>query len=364
MKIGFVLLSNRSRPIPSTRVAVLNVLHLLREAGFQVDVLHEPEVATETPALPDDLFDKALAARFDMVVFQKVHGPSVLQLVGRLSAAGIKTAYLVCDLVDPVMSQRTDGTIVVTDFLRELYGPELAHKVHVVHDGIERPDVAKPAVRPIFASRRDPLKAVLVTSAQLTAVPVLANPPDWLDITIVGAYPPRQQRRARFDQARWAFAAMSAWPERRAYLRFLAHPRIHCVAWQPEAVYQRLLDADVGIIPIDVEPYTTQPGLRPPLWAVKSENRLTLKMSIGLPVVASPIPAYEPIVQQGRNGFLARNAQQWLDALQTLRDPEARARIGRAARESVQQRYSMHEQAKRLAQALSAIAGNRAGAPV
>ncbi|MBK9234573.1 MAG: hypothetical protein IPO19_00335 [Rhodoferax sp.] len=141
--------------------------------------------------------------------FQKVHGASVLQLVDQLSAAGIKTVYMVCDLVDTAMSDRTDGTIVVTDFLRELYGPGLAHKVHVVHDGIERPEVVKAAVRPTFASSRDPLRAVLVTSAQLTSVPVLKNLPDWLDITIVAAYPPRQ-RRAQFDQARWSFAAMRA----------------------------------------------------------------------------------------------------------------------------------------------------------
>lgn len=357
MKIGFVLLSNRLKPIPSTRVAVLNVLSGLQQAGLQADILHEPDQATETPALPDRLFDDVMAARLDMVVFQKVHGSAVLQLVDRLRAAGVKTAYLVCDLVDQEMAQRTDGTIVVTDFLRELYGPALAHKVHVVHDGIERSDVIKPQTRPVAASRRDPLRAVLVTSAELTAVPVLTDPPDWLDITIVAAYPPKAQRRARFDRARWAFAGMTNWADRRAYLRFLSHPRIHREAWHPDGVYRHLVDADVGIIPIDVEPYVRQSGVRPPAWAVKSENRLTLKMSIGLPVVATPIPAYETVVEQGRNAFLARDRSDWLDCLGQLRDPEARRRIGAEARRSVEARFSIREQTARLARALTMIAG-------
>lgn len=140
--------------------------------------------------------------------------------------------------------------------------------------------------------------------------------------------------------------SLSSAAERASYWRFLLNPRIRCETWKAGQVYQKLLAADIGIIPIDAQP----PHIdgRAPLWKVKSENRLTLKMSVGLPVVATPIPAYEPIVRHGENGYFAETSEQWLARLEELRDPATRERVGRAAREAVLQRYSMEEQARRF----------------
>jgi glycosyltransferase involved in cell wall biosynthesis len=111
--------------------------------------------------------------------------------------------------------------------------------------------------------------------------------------------------------------------------------------------------ADIGIIPIDASP-AHEPGSNAPKWKVKSENRLTMKMCAGLPVVATPIPAYEPVIEQGHNGFLARSRRDWIQCLEALRDPDARREIGQRARESVLVRYSMDEQARRLIAVLEA----------
>jgi glycosyltransferase involved in cell wall biosynthesis len=135
--------------------------------------------------------------------------------------------------------------------------------------------------------------------------------------------------------------------ERLDYLGFLTDRRIRRVSWDPVGVYRHLLEADVGIIPVDAES-AAEPADSVPSWMVKSENRLTLKMSVGLPVVASPIPSYEAVVQQGRNGFLARSEAEWWQHLEALRDPALRRRIGERARQSVHERYSMNEQARRL----------------
>ena len=363
MKVGFILLSARQDPLPSTRIAVLNMLPHLAKVGIEAEILYEPETAAETPSLPEGLCERILATGCDLVIFQRVRGASALRLVKRLSGIGVKTAYMVCDLVDAEMTQATDGTLAVTEFLRSLHPANLRDKIYVVHDGIERPGVVKSEPSLSHGSRLQPLRAVLVTSASLEALPVLGYPPDWLHVTIVGRYAPRQRVMDRFNGARWTLAAMAPGAERRAYLRFLFHPRIRRVAWEASDVYRHLMQADIGIIPVDVAGSwrTVVPGIQG--WMSKSENRLSLMMSVGLPVIATPIPAYEAVIDQGRNGFLARNFEQWMEALEVLREPASRARIGKAARATVHQRFSMERQAELLVAALRSIVGRSCSLP-
>ncbi len=205
-----------------------------------------------------------------------------------------------------------------------------------------------------YGSRRQPLRAVLVTSSNLQKLPVLDSLPDWLAITIVGRYPPAQARMQRFHEARWAFAKMGSGHERLAHLGFLLNPRIKTEMWTAKTVYGAMQNADIGIIPIEPTSDLAK-GTSVPVWKAKSENRLTLKMSIGLPVVATPIPAYEPVIESGKNGFLANSRADWLRDLEILRDPAARSEIGHLARASVVGRYSMNEQARLFVEALRSV---------
>lgn len=346
MKIGFVLLSNSDRPIPSTRVASLNMFPLLRAAGCDPRIAFEPDTDTATPNL-DGLLPGIVAEGYDVVVFQKVYGASVVNLARQLGQAGIRTVYSVCDFVDVPMAEATDATVCVTDYLKSLYPEALQHKIHVVHDGIERPEVQKTEWGMHHATAAHPLHAVLVTSAQLDWLPLIGDPPPWLRVTIVGRYPPPGQVLRRLREVKWqledAFRQGRGWSS----LRFLANPRIRCVAWHPADVYEQMRQADIGIIPVETGQY---PGSRPamPGWQVKSENRLSLKMCVGLPVIATPIPSYEPLIRQGENGYLASSPEDWQRCLEALRDPALRAAMGRAARATVRQRYSMEEQARLL----------------
>ena len=71
-------------------------------------------------------------------------------------------------------------------------------------------------------------------------------------------------------------------------------------------------------------------------------------MAMGLPVIASPVPAYKDIIVQGENGYLATTRDEWLACFEALRDPQRRSAVGRKARESVIHRYSKEEQALKL----------------
>jgi hypothetical protein len=73
-----------------------------------------------------------------------------------------------------------------------------------------------------------------------------------------------------------------------------------------------------------------------------------MKMSVGLPVVASPVPAYTPVIEPGGvNGYIARTRRTGSTPRRTPRPGEAQAG-GRRARAAVIERYSMKEQARRL----------------
>lgn len=329
--------------MPSTRIVVLNMFPYLRAANFDPYIVFEPAASTAMPVLPD-LAAQLKSQGFHIIFFQKVHSPSAVTLACKLRAAGIKTVFGICDYVQLPMVEATDATIAVTDHLKSLHPAALQSKIYVVHDGIEQPTLHKSSWGTHRGSISRPLKAVLVTSVGLTRLPVLISPPGWLEVTIVGAYAPALQRLQRWRDALWEFRVKKGLSEKLQYLRFVLNPRIKRLAWDATDVYTQTEQADIGIIPIESD--IKQGALTG--WQMKSENRLTLKMAMGLPVVATPIPSYLPVVQHGVNGFLAHDPTEWLSCLTALRDPEFRKSMGQQARQTAVTRYSMDRQAEKL----------------
>jgi hypothetical protein len=345
-RVGFVLCSNQAQPIPSTRIAALKMMPFLVASGIQPFVLFEPQQPNETPDL-SGVAERAIEQGCDVVVLQKIHGPSAAQLARQLAAVGVRTIYLVCDIVDAEMALATDATVVVTDYLRSLYPAALQSRIHVVHDGIEQPLACKSDWGAREGSSGQPIRAVLVTSANLDRLPVLVHPPAWLRVRIVGRY---GSGFCRYREVWWSWTALGA-RERISYLRFLADRRIDCVPWDAQGVYREMLRADIGVIPVESSAVESD-AREPEAYMVKSENRLTMKMSMGLPVIATAIPSYEAVIDQGANGFLARSKGDWAACLSALRDCGRRREMGLAARASVANRYSTDAQAAKLIRVL------------
>lgn len=354
LRVGFVLLSNSASPQPSTRIAVLNMLPFLREAGVEPVVLFDPVRASETPDLMEHR-DRILNSGCSVVVFQKVHGASVTRLAGELRERGVRTLYLVCDRVDNDLVRATDASIVVTDFLRELHARDLQSRIFVVHDGIERPEIVVDRLG-IGARRSGPVVALLVTSQTLHRLPVLRFPPPGYAVECVGRYREGVRGLERVRQIYRGMVAEGDTGKAAEVLALALHPRFKTIPWDPEGVYERIRRADVGIIPIDTS-LDVRTGAPAPDWKVKSENRLTLLMSAGLPVIATPIPSYESIIEDGVNGYFARSRTDWSTRFEILRDPMRRAEMGQRARESVVSRFSMRAQADALIAVLRRVAG-------
>jgi glycosyltransferase involved in cell wall biosynthesis len=352
-KIAFALLSNSRNPIPSTRIACLNLFPYLHQAGYLPDVVFEPVEPHEMPRV-DGLVEKVLDGGYETVVFQKIHGDSVLQAIKRLRQAGVRTIYSVCDLVDNDMAGAVDATVAVTHYLRSMYDPRLHPRIHVVHDGIERPDICRKVAsdRPQRGARS--LIAGLVTSHSPYAVPVLGVLPDPWRAHIIGRFPAVHPWWQRLRRARWGTSGSHSLTSTLRILRAALHPRVRHISWDPVTVYNRLLACDIGIIPIDAAANGGGQA-SPPGWKLKSENRLTLKMALGLPVIATPIPSYEAVIRHAENGFFARSRADWLSCLKRLQDPQVRMEVGARARQAVLARYSMEAQAQAFIDVLEAV---------
>ena len=112
------------------------------------------------------------------------------------------------------------------------------------------------------------------------------------------------------------------------------------VPWKKENEKQTLLSFDAGIMP-----------LRDDIWSRgKCGLKLIQYMASGLPSVASSVGAAEEIISEGVNGFLASEPAQWKEALMHLAlDVDLRKRMGAAARETAEDKYSLKTWGPRVA---------------
>lgn len=131
--------------------------------------------------------------------------------------------------------------------------------------------------------------------------------------------------------------------------------RVALRQWGLASELRELQGFDIGIMPMPDTEWTRG----------KCGFKTLLYMSVGLPSVSSPIGVTTDIVQDERNGFLATTSAEWVDKLSRLvEDAELRRTMGRAGRQSVEEKYSLRAQAPRLLDVLEeAASGRAAGRP-
>jgi glycosyltransferase involved in cell wall biosynthesis len=65
-------------------------------------------------------------------------------------------------------------------------------------------------------------------------------------------------------------------------------------------------------------------------------------LSVGVPVVCTPVGINSDIVKNGENGFWATNDQEWVDRLSALiQNPDLRSQMGLMGMGTVEQEYSL-----------------------
>jgi glycosyltransferase involved in cell wall biosynthesis len=122
------------------------------------------------------------------------------------------------------------------------------------------------------------------------------------------------------------------------------------IPWSEATEVAEINKFSIGIMPLQATPWELG----------KCGFKLLQVMAAGLPVVASAVGANAQIVRHGVNGFLASSAQEWREAIATLgADRALREQMGREARKTVEEHYSLSAVIDSLAFLLEGVATGR-----
>ena len=125
-------------------------------------------------------------------------------------------------------------------------------------------------------------------------------------------------------------------------------------AWSHEREVSDLQGFDIGIMPLPDDRWTR----------LRSHLKVRQYFGVGVPAVVSPVGVNKEVVEDGVNGFWATNDNQWLDRLvRLIDDVPLRHRMGRAARITIQKRYSAETWANKVLRVLEDVVQRRAQSP-
>ncbi len=130
---------------------------------------------------------------------------------------------------------------------------------------------------------------------------------------------------------------------------------VRLVPWRADSEADDLRPLDVGLMPLPDDAWSRG----------KCGMKALQYMALGIPPVVAPVGVNATLVSHGVSGFHARHDDEWIAALlRLIRAPELRARLGMAARATVEREFSAAVQAPRVAALLRDVAVGTAGGPV
>jgi glycosyltransferase involved in cell wall biosynthesis len=121
---------------------------------------------------------------------------------------------------------------------------------------------------------------------------------------------------------------------------------VEALPWRAETEVADLRAMDIGVMPLPDDKWS----------AGKCGLKALQYMALGVPTVCSPVGVNTEIIRDGENGLIAGTEDEWVEKLsRLLRSAELRARLGRAGRATVEERYSAATQAPRVYQVIESV---------
>ena len=109
--------------------------------------------------------------------------------------------------------------------------------------------------------------------------------------------------------------------------------KLKFVEWKQSSEIEDLSQIDIGIMPLpDNE------------WAKGKCGFKGLQyMALEIPTIMSPVGVNTEIIEDGKNGFLASNKNEWISKLSALiESKELREELGRNGRKTIEDNYSVN----------------------
>jgi glycosyltransferase involved in cell wall biosynthesis len=118
------------------------------------------------------------------------------------------------------------------------------------------------------------------------------------------------------------------------------------IEWSEENEVSELPGFDIGISPLPDNEWTRG----------KCGVKLLQYMTVGLPTVSSPVGVHKDIIQNGVNGFLAHDNNEWYEIIKKLiNDQDLRERIGKQARNTIENKYNLEKASNELANLIKGL---------
>jgi len=284
-KVGWIPIGDRNTP--STRIMCLNVSDWMNKNGIESDIIGS---------------DLTRLGLVDTVIFQKIFDGPYQELAKDMKKRGKEVIYIIDDLYPEgiPMAKIADKVVCGSEYIKNWISKYTDAKLYVINDAYETPrDFFKP-VHP--RNEAHPLRAV------------------WIGTLL--HFPQAEELRPVIEGEGYEYVTISATPQ--------ATKR-----WSLETVWTDWIDSDIMVIP-----YL---GRLPDYEMAKGNNRLTQSMVLGVPVITSPIPAYIPIIRQGKNGFICFNntKEEFALYLRMLKNHDLRIKMSHQARKDVIDAYSI-----------------------
>lgn len=293
MNIGWYMNGNRNTA--SSRIMGYMISDWMNHNNINSKILSFPDV------------DFTLNA----IIFQKIIHPGLVAIINKYKQNNIKTYFILDDLYAEAIPalQIIDVTIFGSSYLQD-YFKSYVNNSYVINDAYETP--------------RELHKLDYNTNNPLII--------SWFGTLL--HFPQAEAIRPLIESLGFKYITISACKEATKQ-------------WNLNTIWQDIIESDIVVIP-----YL---GELPSFELAKGNNRLTQAMVLGLPVISSPIPAYNEIIRNGKNGFICLNntKEEFAMYLNMLKNEDLRMKIGKQARQDVIDKYNIENIGKKWKEILN-----------
>lgn len=313
-KVAFLPLYSVQRP--SSRYRLFQFLESFEQAGWQYSILPAPERNPKKRlAYLFRLFP--LAISHDVIYIQKRMLPYWVMRVLQLTRH-----RLVYDLDDAV-------------YLRTNYRHKVERMIRMVDVAIVGNSTLANYARSL--NREVVVIPTVVDTIKCKAISSPRHPGD--DRIIIG-WIGSDPNRGDFTTMKPVFDWLGEQYGRRVVFRSIGtRPldidtclELEFIQWTLEHYQSELKKFDIGIMPLADTPWNRG----------KCGFKLIQYMAVGTAAVASPVGVNQEIIEEGVNGYLAQNVDEWQEKLSFLiEDDVERDQIGNAARKRIESEYSV-----------------------
>jgi glycosyltransferase involved in cell wall biosynthesis len=339
MKIGWII--SGTKKIPSARLHGWNLHDHFLKKGIESEVIFSPipefnkynrekkEILRELILSKADI-DLLAGEKFDYLILQKINeGDNIDYLLQRCHENGTKIVYIAVDEINQKLATTADIIFVINDYFKTLVSTDVQGKMYRFSDYYEH-DGTKFKIH----TEDKKITLVYITSKVFAKIPQIDALPENVSMKVIG---PSYEVASRYYPDLPVFTDSGY--------------DFEYVEWELSKLTEDILECDVGVVPFSNEHLAENYSITSA--KVKSINRPLVFMSLGLPVIVSPVPEYKKIVEDGKNGYIASTTEEWESSIVKLRDNcLLRKEMGFKARETVLDDYSIETQAKKITDVL------------